>query len=241
LLYIAFFGIAALLVWRAFQNDPRAQLLAIASVPGLALFTAVSPFHWVKLNWVGPVYLGLLVAAAGLWDARRSSNWVRIGAPIAVAVGAVLTLAMYLMPLVPSIPFRERDNLVSGWKQLASAVAAQGAGTPGDDSPLVIGWGYKTASELAFYLPGQPQTRSNDALGAPGLAYDFWAPAEGISGRNALVVVDERERLPDAEQKLRSQCAAVEQLSDVPVFRGPNPVTRFHLWRCSGMQLAARQ
>jgi 4-amino-4-deoxy-L-arabinose transferase-like glycosyltransferase len=230
LLYLALLLTAGVLVRQAWRGDARARLLAFASVPGLALFTLVSPLHWVKMNWVAPAYLGLMVAAAaGAW-ALREHRWVRGYAVLSVGVGAVLMTGMYLMPLCPWIPFRERDNLVNGWRQLAEAVQRhrEAAGTP---APLVVGWGYKTASELAYYLPGRPETQSDSALGGDGLAYGFWLDRVR-PGSDALIVADLRQPLRDAAVRLAAHCAVVRELPSVTVHRGVRPVTTFKIWSC---------
>jgi hypothetical protein len=141
-------------------------------------------------------------------------------------------VGMYLMPVWPLIPFHERDNLVNGWRELALHVQSHreqlGAGAA---QPLVIGWGYKTASELAFYLPDHPETQSDSALGRPGLEYDFWL--DRVSpGTDAIVVSDDRQPLRDAPTRLQPYCAQVRELSSVTVHRGPRTVTTFRLWYC---------
>ncbi|QSQ24178.1 glycosyltransferase family 39 protein [Pyxidicoccus parkwayensis] len=230
LLYLALLATAGVLVRQALWGDARAKLLAVSSLPGLALFSVVSPLHWVKMNWVAPIYIGLLVAAAAgacaLWHAR----WARNYALATVATGAVLMTGMYLMPLCPFIPFRERDNLVSGWRELAAQVQhyREAAGTP---APLVVGWGYKTASELAFYLPDRPETQSDPVLGGAGLAYDYWLDRVH-PGTDAIIVSDARQPLPEAAQRLRASCDGTRELPPVEVHRGTHVVTTFKLWHC---------
>jgi 4-amino-4-deoxy-L-arabinose transferase-like glycosyltransferase len=239
LLYPALLLTAALLVRRSLQGEPRALLLCIASLPGLVIFSGVSPWHWVKMNWVAPAYLGVMVAAAAGWcESRRGRAGLRYGL-LSVGVGAVLVLGMYLMPLCPFIPFQERDNLVSGWRELASHVQRyrEQAGEP---EPLVVGWGYKTASELAFYLPRHPETQSDPALGSEGLAYDFWLDRVDSGGTDALVVSDERQPLRDAAVRLQAHCEQVRELPPVTVHRGERPVTTFRLWDCRGWHLPER-
>lgn len=231
LLYLALWGTAWGLSRKMLARDPRATLLAVASLPGLLLFTAVSPWHWVKLNWVAPAYLSLLVATAAHWTQGWSSPRIRMGVGWVLGTGTLLVVTMYLMPLIPEIPFHERDNLVSGWRELARAVVLEEEAL-GAQSLSIVGWGYKTASELAFYLPGQPQTLSNSVLDAPGLAYGYWEPARKGIPTSALVVADEREPQRDLVQRLHQHCGRIQQRPDISVHRGPHVVTRFHLWRC---------
>lgn len=232
LLYLALLLTAGVLVRHAWRGDARARLLGLASVPGLLVFTLVSPFHWVKMNWVAPSYLGLLVAAAGGAWALRRHRAVRAYAGLTMGVGATLMVAMYLMPLCPWIPFRERDNLVSGWRELADAVQHH-RDSMRQPAPMVVGWGYKTASELAFYLEGQPETQSDSALGGDGLAYSFWMD-QARPGQDAIVVADLRQPLKDAESRLDAHCASVRELPPVTVHRGSRVVTTFKLWSCQG-------
>ncbi len=234
LLYLALLLTAGVLVRQAWRGDARARLLAISSVPGLLVFTLVSPLHWVKMNWVAPTYLGLMVAAAaGAW-ALRERRFVRGYAAVSMALGAVLMVGMYLMPLCPWIPFRERDNLVSGWRELADAVQ-QHRMAAGTSAPMVVGWGYKTASELAYYLPDHPETQSDSALGGEGLAYDFWMDRVH-PGVDAIIVVDARQPLKDSATRLDKHCESVRELPPVTVHRGSRTVTSFKLWYCHRWQ-----
>lgn len=238
LLYVGLLATAVLVARRALGGDPRAQLLGLASLPGLLLFTAVSPFHWVKMNWVAPAYLGLFVAAvARAWELREV-RWRRVYGLLAMGTGGVLVLGMYLMPLCPFIPFQEKDNLINGWRDLAAHVQTyrERLGTPGR-APLIIGWGYKAASELAFYLPGQPETQSDAAVGGSGLAYDFWMDRVRGLDTDAIVVSDARQPLRKAETRLRTHCDEVRALEPVTVYRGPRPVTTFALWYCKRWHL----
>ncbi|WPB80598.1 glycosyltransferase family 39 protein [Archangium violaceum] len=233
-LYVALWVSVFLLAREAWRGEPRARLLSLASAPGLLLFSAVAPYHWVKLNWVAPCYLALMVGLAGLWDRAWSQLRVRVLAWSAVASSSALMLGMYLVPLVPQVPFPGRDALTNGWRELASAVEIHRARLTASQghAPLVVGWGYKTASELAFYLPGQPETQSDRLLGGAGLQYDYWLESEMLNGRDLLVVSDRRQPLPGGQERLSAHCASVESLGEVTVHRGSNAVTTFDLWHC---------
>ena len=216
-------GAAAIACVRRARKSQAFLLLGCFALPSLLLFTLVSPFHWVKMNWPAPAYVGLWVAAGGLCTLPR---W-RLFGGIAAATGALLALLASLVPLVPQIPFSNRDDLISGWAELAAHVAREKA-------DLVVGADYKTASELAFDLPGRPFTASQELFGGDGLMYGFWTQPEQLAGKTLLVVSDRRNRLRDAPRRLAEHCGRVDALPSLTVHRGPHPVTSFDLTRCVG-------
>jgi 4-amino-4-deoxy-L-arabinose transferase-like glycosyltransferase len=212
--------VAALRRWR----DATMRLCALFSVPMMALWTAVSPFHWVKMNWAVPVYPTALLAAVAIY-AARPARWR--GLLVAtVSLAAFSTLYLTLMPIVPALPFPARDDTTAGWRELAARVEAERAGS---DLP-VVGCFYRTASTLAFNLPGRPETFSSNAFGEPGLAYDFWADPRTLAGREVLLVLDDRDagwcRARD------ERCAPLVPLAPLEVRRAGKRVTTFRLWRC---------
>ena len=207
---------------RATFSTQSQILLFSLGVPALALFCAVSPFHWVKMNWPAPAYVALWVAAGGL--AASSVRWRRL-AWASIATGGLLALAGALMPHVPAIPFHDRDDLISGWQALADRVAHQRA-------EAVVGADYKAASELAFDLPGRPQTASAELFDGDGLMYSTWSRPEAFVGKTLLVVSDRRNPLRDAPARLARHCGRVEALPPFRALRGTRLVTTVDLWRC---------
>ena len=207
--------------WR----DPPWRICALFSVPLLVLLFAVSPLHWVKLNWGAPAYPAALLAAAALYaedpPRRRGLAFASLG------LAALASLYMHLVPVVPSLPFSARDETSSGWRELAVRVEAELARIPGQ--PFVVGCYYKAASELAFYLPGRPETYSGNVFGDPGLQYDYWPGAEKLLGREGIVVVDGRDGYCARRGEV---CEPLERLEPLTVRRGRGVVTTFDLYRC---------
>jgi len=212
---------AAVRRWR----DPAMRLCALFSAPLLLLLVAVSPLHWVKMNWAAPVYPGALLVAVALLVAHPV-RWrgLMIGT---VAVAALGTVYLTLFPLVPALPFPARDATTSGWKELAARVEAERRADP---TLPVVGCFYRTASTLAFYLAGRPETFSSNAFGEPGLAYDDWGDPASLAGREVLVVLDDRDA--DWCRNRAERCQPLEPLEPLEVWRGPDRVTTFRLWRC---------
>jgi hypothetical protein len=213
----------AALRWR----QPSWRVAALFSVPLLAVMFAVSPFHWVKGNWGAPAYPAALLAGAALalerWDRLRGWTWAT-----GIVAGAA-SLYMHLVPLVPALPFPARDETSTGWRQLAARVEAERGRAGGD--PLVVGCTYKPAAELAFHLPGQPETQSGGIFGANGLEFDEWLDPDAVRGREVILVVDRREK--DACKAREELCRPLEELPPEAVYRGADLATTFRIFRCA--------
>jgi 4-amino-4-deoxy-L-arabinose transferase-like glycosyltransferase len=227
ILWLALMAAPFLAAWR--WRQPAWRLAAIFSLPLVLLMLAISPFHWVKMNWGAPAYPAALLAGAALAVERWDRTWVRRLTWSAGALAAAFSLYTHLMPLVPALPFPARDEMFAGWRQLAGRVDAERLAMGGD--PLVVGCTYKPAAELAFYLAGRPQTQSAGVFGENGLQFDEWLDPAAVTGRSLLLVIDTRERRT-CEGKARL-CATLERLEPEVVLRGSQQVTAFELYRCA--------
>jgi 4-amino-4-deoxy-L-arabinose transferase-like glycosyltransferase len=215
--------------------EPTFRIAALFSVPPLLLFAAVSPFTWVKGNWPAVAWPAAIVAGVAFWQEGRAPRWL-VGSGLGLA--AFSTVYLHLAAVVPALPFPARDDTTRGWRALAARVQEErdriGPGA------FVIGCYYKTAALLHYYLPGRPETASSEALGGNGLQFRFWTDRARLSGREGIVVRDDRDGdrwCPDLERT----CRPLEALPALPVERTgmwdlsgrlPRRVTTFRLWRC---------
>jgi 4-amino-4-deoxy-L-arabinose transferase-like glycosyltransferase len=196
------------------------------AAPLLLLAAVISPFHWVKGNWLAPAYPAALVAGAVLF---LEGGWRRRAGIAGVAVALLGSLYAHLVPVWPALPFPARDEGSSGWRELAARVEAERASL-GPDA-FVAGCNYKVSAELGYYLPGRPRTWSNEVTGELGLQYRFWFDPAELAGREGVVVRDGREKKTCL--RLAEACEPLVPLEPLEVFRGDEPVTRFELWRCT--------
>ncbi|MGA8890699.1 MAG: glycosyltransferase family 39 protein [Anaeromyxobacteraceae bacterium] len=218
--------LAAMVVSVRRWREETMRLCALFSVPMMAIWIVVSPFHWVKMNWAVPVYPTALIAAVAIYVERPAR--FRGVAIASVAVALLGTLYLTLMPVWPALPFPARDDTTAGWRDLAARVEAERKAA-GGDLP-VVGCFYRTASTLAWNLPGRPETWSSNAFGEPGLAYDFWRSPRELVGREVLVVLDDRDSGWCVSRTER--CAPLVPLPPLEVKRAGKRVTTFRLWRC---------
>ncbi|HEX8910612.1 MAG TPA: glycosyltransferase family 39 protein [Anaeromyxobacteraceae bacterium] len=215
-------AVAAARRWR----EPAFRLCALFSAPGLLLFLGLSPFVWVKGNWAAPCYASALLAAAALVE--RGSRGRRRYAGAALGLAALGTVYLHLALAVPALPFPAKDDPTAGWKELAARVAAEQARLPAPS--FVVGCTYKPASELAYYLPGRPETWSQNAIGEAGLQYSFWGDLASLPGREGIVVLDRREWKNCLPRE--TYCRPLEELPPLVIHRADREVTTFRLWRC---------
>lgn len=208
------------------RAEPAFRLCAIFSAPLLAVATVVSPFHWVKGNWLAPVWPTALAAAAAL--ALERGGVRRVAAIAGVALAFLANVYVHLVPLFPAVPFPARDEGSSGWRELAARVEAERARLPAGS--FVAGCNYKVSSELAYYLPGRPRTWSSEVAGDFGLQYRYWFDPAELAGREGLLILDERQ--PDACERREQACRPLEPLPPLTAMRGTGIVTTFQLWRC---------
>jgi 4-amino-4-deoxy-L-arabinose transferase-like glycosyltransferase len=214
----------------------EAMLLSL-SLPMIALFTLVATLEWVKINWLIPVYPPLLLlmiifyqnrAFAGQWIYSGLARWTWITALICFIV-------FHLWPIMPWIPVSGSTDTLTGWQEMAAHLEKIQKTMPGSKPPFIFAWGHKTASELQFYLKGQPETFTQTVLGEKCLAYDYWFNPAPLQGRDAIFVWSEFDRFPVEKVGLLDKYfTRVEPLTPVTVYRGDKPLRTFYFFHCYG-------
>lgn len=195
--------LAVVAFWRrpvaapAEQHQPDAmRFLICATVTPWLVFLAFSPITKIQPNWPVLALLPGTVLLVG-WLARllrqpatRSTGRVLIVAGTVLGAGSVIVMH-YSHCLTPAFAWLARReppwNLtpvakydptarLRGWSQLGTAVGEvlateRAAGR----APFIVTDDYQTASEIAFYCPGEPPVYCLQAvLGNRQSQYDIW-------------------------------------------------------------------
>ena len=215
------------------END-RAGILYLASlwVVVWSACVAVSLLGETEANWSAPAHVGVIVLI-GRWLSPRAfsatsfADWFRRARPYVAAwlvamigLTAVQHSEWFYPPfrgLAPTPttmapqPFRRMDMTcqLRGYSELAPEVQKRldTLRAEGDD-PFVLAPTYTLASDLSFYLPGQPEVYC--LSWSPGMAalalnqHDLWRPNPRrdvlmFAGRTVLLV-EEAERPPGFAQ-----------------------------------------
>jgi len=187
--------------WRGPAGQIRQQrYLLWLSLPTLLLFTILALRSRVYGNWPAPAYLGALVLITALYgpDAghgpgtRRFWRWT-------VGLAWAMTLPLLVQLLWPVLPLPVRFDRIAhetrGWDELARTVHERRATMARPGETFIFGLRYQFASELAFYVPGRPETVSINRWTRPNV-YDFWQNEGELLGRDAVGVFEGEDMVP---------------------------------------------
>jgi hypothetical protein len=94
---------------------------------------------------------------------------------------------------------------------------------------------YQEASELAFHLPGRPQTFALNLSSRPN-QYELWPsfPDRAQPGDSLILVVDDVIGIHPAAEMLASHFGSMRQGEQVPIFRNSELVKNLRIWLLDG-------
>ena len=128
----------------------------------------------------------------------------------------VLILVHVHWPILPIPPGEDRTiNELSGWDHLGDMAAQIQKRMPRPGNSFIFGLNYQVASELAFYVPGQPFTVSINRWNRPNV-YDYWWQDKELMGKDAVGVTRDnssRERFLEVFEQVASGYGAKSSAS----------------------------
>lgn len=234
------------------EEREEANPLVFLLTFGLPVFVGVMLSSLRKhpsANWCASSYFALIILAAA-WVAQ-SGRWAKALAGVCVVLGlAIVGVAHNTEALYPMLPWvRQRfpearlavrridpTYRVHGWAELGRIISDHREKLPSD--ALVLAHDYQTAAELAFYMRGQPRTRTAGAYLRPPFRepysqYDLWKHRRlddpALVGRSAIYVGPMPWDMREAFEEVR-------QLDDVVIVRGGERVRRFYVYECRGFK-----
>ncbi len=200
-----------------------AKYLYWMSLTTFLVFFFLSLHSRVYGNWSAPAYVTAVILIAALYSPGRvsyksgSKNTVwKIG----VVTCYLLTLPVFIQVVYPVLPLPiELDRTARetiGWDKLGQEVHNNLVAMKDPENTFIFGLRYQMASELAFYMPGQPKTVSINRWNRPNV-YDFWFDDSMLVGKDAIGVSRSKNIAP--------------RLSTL--FQTMDPVQEFHIYRTS--------
>lgn len=220
--------------------------LFFTSFPVIAGFAAMSLHTRVYGNWPCNGYLTATILCAALWaqgtrpgkhffSARKAQKMWRWSVGSAYCLTALVMMHVYY-PILPIPKELDRiENELLGWDQLGHRVAQAREQMPPDQPHFIFGLSYQMASELAFYVPGQPKSVSINRWHRPNV-YDYWWNDSDLAGQNAVGVLSTphgRNQLLEVFEKVDPPIAPV---LIYPRDSGTKPIKAYFIYRCYGFK-----
>jgi len=230
--------VVLLWLWQRRRVDVRATWLMAFGVPLPAFLLFSSAFVQVKINWLAPAVVPLVLGTAWWWGeafvtrrAVAARRW--LGAALIVGIAAVLA------PVVRMLP-QHRGTSWAGWDEIA-ACAEKWESTIDDPDGIegnvfFFAGDYRDAAQLGRSLkmhvarvePAETvePTLAQNVFGRPALQFDHWESPASRIGQDAIFVLTR----PDDRGSL------VQAVAEC--FDSMTPVERVHVRRC-GIELAS--
>ncbi len=219
------------------KQERRVRFLLLFGGSSLLLFLLMGLRQRINANWPAVFYpAGMVLLAA--WGCGEISGgrllpdrWRKLFVP-GVLVGAFFAFLTYALPLALPVTSLGGGHLdptarIKGWRQLAVEVEAVRVKIPEQDKLFIASPFRQVVSELAFYLPGQPQVYMWSSQAKVQSQYDLWEAPDLNQKMNALFVLTEGG-LPYVG--LKNNFASFEKIKDIEVSLGPGGVRHFSVY-----------
>ncbi|MBI5681865.1 MAG: glycosyltransferase family 39 protein [Deltaproteobacteria bacterium] len=220
---------------KGFKNGDRdALLLFLMSAPILFFFLSKSIHAKVQANWAAPAYFTAFIAAGGVIESRVKSQesrvWLRIFLAIALITGGIITIIAHDTRVLNIVNINnDPANRLVGWEELGRKVGVVYNEMHKDGDVFIFSDSYQIASELAFYVDGNPVTY-NVNLGRRMNQYDIWQDFDTNKGKNAVYVKNGDAGL---DQRISAVFLSCEKEPLIRIYRG-SKAREFSIFKCYG-------
>lgn len=177
----------------------RISFLLWMSLTTFLIFALLSLHVRIYGNWPAPAYLTAFILIAALYSPGQVGEkiekkatqyrlwWFGLGL---ASVVSMLILAQLLYPILPlKVALDRTSRETKGWDTLGKLVDKEVQGMPQPKETFIFGLRYQLASELAFYMQGQPRTVSINRWSRPNV-YDFWFIDKMLLGKDAVGIFE---------------------------------------------------
>lgn len=228
-------------------GDPRTLWLLAFGLPMPLFFLANSILVQVKVNWLVPAYLPLVLLLALWWG---ESDFVSRLPVRARRLATATLLALVMVPLAPAIRLipQQRGSSWTGWTEIATAAeqartALDAAdGTPGNVFSFAAD--YKDAAQLTRNLRllaaargdggGLEPVLAQNVLGDLALQFDHWERPDDHLGQDAIFVLPRPEARQTIVDKVKARFASIDRVDHVEVTQLGITVLTADIYACRG-------
>ena len=189
-------SVAGLFSWRKMASRER-FLVTFSGLP-VAVVLLLTLRQTINGNWPAAFYPAGAILVAG-WAFSDSGNGIRFPLGLRKWLKPALWVSVGCTALILLLTFSfsafglqglkiDPYARIRGWKAFAAQVDTFRKSAPRTDAPIIVVGHRYYASELAFYLPGQPRVYHWTAPGAIDSQYEIWGGLNKLSGQDVLII-----------------------------------------------------
>lgn len=192
-----------LIIKRGFrEHDEFSRMIFYTSAPIFILISLMAlrgraEANWPTLGYIGPfiVFGGFIDALMGRLSGKRR-QWFWIYTVVTLTFLVMMTALAYNAGVIWKLspkglaadPDRDPTNGLRGWDALGKRVGEIYREMGGGERVFIFTMEYGEASELAFYVPGQPEVTTLRFWRRKS-QYDYWPPDKSsLVGKDAIYV-----------------------------------------------------
>lgn len=214
------------------------------------IFALLSLHTRVYANWPCAGYLTAAILTTALWI-NGSENGEKDFKPrlrslwrwtiVSSCLLTTIVLVHVVWPILPIPADIDRTAYeIKGWDKVGRKAAEIQSAMPRPDHTFAFGLSYQMASELAFYMPGQPETVSINRWSRPNV-YDYWWQDRDLIGKDAIGLIqrpNRRKRLLQVFKRVDPPIALHLYAGNrtAPSTEEDRPVSSFYFYRCYGFK-----
>ena len=232
LLPILFFAIISMtfkylkrMIFKAKLPSQKTLFLLSFFIPVFLVFFLMSPFIWVKLNWMMPAYItGIILVSIYISPKMRN---IQLGFALFFHLVVGIQVIFYLVPI-------KSDDTWYGWNELVNEVKIMKKTHP---HTFVFSFdNYKTSAILDFYL--DENVYAHNIVGYPALQFDYAnQDLSLLTQKNALFIDSDtsfknRKKKGDIPPRLKVYFEEITELEPIIIKKGEREVRKFWVYYC---------
>lgn len=215
-------------------NDWHVKYLLFTSA-FMALFFGVLSIHSrIYANWPAPAYIGGMILASHFYASNRDKIFKTekryiwcAGIVFSFIITSLLLLQLNFKFLPLSADADRISREISGWKEAGLKIGKLMESMPDKENTFYFALKYQTASELAFYTPGNPYPACINKWSRPNV-YDFWFFDQDLIGKDGVGMLTSKDKL----KRLHKVFERVEEPVIVKVYRDELFIRDIYLVKC---------
>lgn len=211
------------------STDENMRFLFWFAYPIILIFYLISLTSLVKMNWILPAYLSMIVLVSYSYD-KFSLKSKKIIKTLGFPASFLLILFFLWIIINPTFPIEKGDTW-NGWKELAAKVTYLVQEKYKGQKVFIFSNDYKIPAELSFYTKFKHIILAENVYGKPALQFDFWFKPKQFEGWDALFVFSDYNKFSDFKI-LNSFFEKIEPIEEVIIVRKEKIFRKFWIYYC---------